>query len=452
MSADGMVWWLGVAGRAALILGVAGLGALALRGRAAAARHQLWALGVLGALALPALGLALSGLRLGWASGPAYPALVLPAIGVSGVGKAAASTAWLGWLGGVWAVGAVLVWIRALRGHLAARRLWQTAEPVASGACRTALAEAAAALGVTQAIDLRRSAAVGSPMTIGLWPAHVLLPADAVGWSPERLRAVLLHELGHVARRDTLLQGLAQVLCALYWPNPLAWVAAARLRVEREHACDDLVLAAGVRPSSYAADLLEVARRLSTDGAVRAGAVCMAGGVEARLRRVLSAATPRQPLGPRTRRAAWILGLAGVGALAATAAPLARPAGPVISAGALSAVILGEPDGLLPPPALALDAPYDLSGITAEVQRHLPELQACYQRRLQEQPDLAGEVVIHWVLQPDGQITEQCIRTDTVADDPLRECVNALVAASDFPAPSAEPLDVTLPLVFRAGP
>ena len=61
-------------------------------------------------------------------------------------------------------------------------------------------------------------------------------------------------------RRDCLTHLLAQAACALYWFNPLAWMAVKRVRTERERACDDLVLASGTRGSDYADQLLEMAR------------------------------------------------------------------------------------------------------------------------------------------------------------------------------------------------
>ena len=77
-----------------------------------------------------------------------------------------------------------------------------------------------------------------------------------------RRRLVLLHELAHIRRYDCLTQLVAQAACALHWFNPLVWLAKSRMQSERELACDDLVLGAGTLPSTYAADLLELAYRL----------------------------------------------------------------------------------------------------------------------------------------------------------------------------------------------
>ena len=76
-------------------------------------------------------------------------------------------------------------------------------------------------------------------------------------WSDEQRQTILRHELGHIKRRDNLTNVFSLTVCAFYWFNPLFWWAAARLRICRESACDDLVLNCGTKPSRYVSYLLE---------------------------------------------------------------------------------------------------------------------------------------------------------------------------------------------------
>src|SRR2546426_2601906 len=50
----------------------------------------------------------------------------------------------------------------------------------------------------------------------------ILLPSEAASWPPDRLRAVLLHELAHVARHDCLALTMGTLALAMYWFHPLA--------------------------------------------------------------------------------------------------------------------------------------------------------------------------------------------------------------------------------------
>jgi beta-lactamase regulating signal transducer with metallopeptidase domain len=302
------LWLLAASLKAGLLLATAAVAATLLRRGTAAARHQIWALGVAGALLLPVLAWVLPSSPDSAATGSGNATFLAAAVRVSARGLDDSGPAWPTWLAAVWAAGTTLVLLRSLAGHLAARRLARAAHATESPTWLSARHAAAMALVLPDGVALARSETITSPMTVGVLRARVLLPAAAEAWSPARLRAVLIHELGHVRRRDNLIQLGAQLACALYWWNPLAWLAAARLQREREHACDDLVLSSGVAPSSYAADLLAVLRDLSPDVTVHAGA-CMvdrAAGTTQRLARVVAtsrrARRPRRLRGPRLHR------------------------------------------------------------------------------------------------------------------------------------------------------
>ena len=137
-----------------------------------------------------------------------------------------------------------------------------------------------------------------TPMTWGLWRPIILLPAESGQWPEERLRLVLRHELAHVKRWDCLTQEIAYAACLLYWFNPLAWLSARWMRVEREKACDDFVLNAGTRPSEYASQLVEIARQFSL-AANSPGVVAMARpkGLEKRVIAILDARRNRSQTG-----------------------------------------------------------------------------------------------------------------------------------------------------------
>ena len=135
------------------------------------------------------------------------------------------------------------------------------------------------------------------PMATGLLRSTVLLPREAAQWSRERLRIVLLHEMAHIRRRDCVTQAMAELAGAFYWFNPLAWLAVRRLRIERERACDDLVLSVGNKASDYAAHLLALARPLES-GALASASVTIASSshLETRLRSILNPRLDRRAL------------------------------------------------------------------------------------------------------------------------------------------------------------
>ena len=153
-------------------------------------------------------------------------------------------------------------------------------------------------LGIRQDISLSLHCEKNIPLVWGLWKFRLLLPMAARDWSDEQLRSVMLHELAHLKRRDTATQLLAQFACALHWFNPLIWFASWRLHVERERACDDLVLSNGVAASAYAEHLLDVATRLTSSPWTQACGLAMAqrSSLESRLLAILSQQRNRRSL------------------------------------------------------------------------------------------------------------------------------------------------------------
>jgi beta-lactamase regulating signal transducer with metallopeptidase domain len=179
--------------------------------------------------------------------------------------------------------------------------------------------ELAARLGLTRRVTLLETRETVVPMTWGIVRPVVLLPNESHDWSDERRRFVLLHELAHVKRLDVLFQSIARLACALYWFNPLAWYALWRLRVERELACDDCVVAAGERPSDYASQLVQIARAYRPARFSVGVAMARSTKLEQRIVAMLDRARSHLPVGKQLARSLLaaacvvVLGLSVVG-------------------------------------------------------------------------------------------------------------------------------------------
>ncbi len=149
-------------------------------------------------------------------------------------------------------------------------RWWQVARMVRlaaaaeqfSGQLREAMRLAGVPNARQTSVRLKIVAGQISPAVCGLFHPTILLPqALAENFSNEQLRAVLLHELIHLRRRDVWVNFLQALLQIFYWWHPLVWVANARIRRVREEAVDDAVmLALRDDAETYAPTLLEVAK------------------------------------------------------------------------------------------------------------------------------------------------------------------------------------------------
>jgi TonB family protein len=134
-------------------------------------------------------------------------------------------------------------------------------------------------------------------VTWGLAPPRIILPLAARGWSNDRMRIVLWHELAHIRRGDWAAQMLAELLRAVYWFNPLLWIVCRRLRLESEQACDDAVLNRGIEGPEYATELLGLARDLKQRRTwLPAPAMARPSSLERRIRAMLNTHVNRGPL------------------------------------------------------------------------------------------------------------------------------------------------------------
>ncbi len=376
-----------------LILFAAAVNLLLRRKLSAASRHFVWTLALVGLLVLPLFSAMVPSwsIPLRVASAPrAWPEAPMrsedlafrptPATGPIGDDAAsfgslaaaprAAAPAldlrnlpWARLAFGLYLGGLAFLALRLLVSRWSLRRLVASSTEATDPSWRTLVRECEAQMGIAEPVRLLRSLDRSMPMTFGIATPSILIPAVADTWAADRRRAVLLHELAHIARRDCLTQFLAHLACAAYWIHPGVWFLARRLRVERELACDDRVLSAGAPPHDYAAHLLELAYSL-TGPTSPAFVVAMArpAHLEGRMVAILDAArnrvTPSLP--------ACALGLA---LLAIVVVPLAAAEAVVVTdraEPARAAVLSPAPTAALPARPVAAPAPAPAPANSAE--------------------------------------------------------------------------------------
>lgn len=142
-----------------------------------------------------------------------------------------------------WTIGVILSLFRFLLGWRRLHRLHRSANPVTDPECLRLLAETSDRLGIRIRVRLSSSSQISSPCLSGfLWPA-ILLPAGLLGGIPaSHLQSILAHELAHFRRWDYAVNLLQSLIEALLFYHPAARWISRQIRIEREHACDDLAV------------------------------------------------------------------------------------------------------------------------------------------------------------------------------------------------------------------
>jgi len=114
-----------------------------------------------------------------------------------------------------------------------------------------------ARLRIPRKVQLLISTHIQVPVMIGFLKPLILLPVAMFNnLTAEQLEAILLHELAHIKRNDYLLNIFQSIVETILFFNPFIWWITKNIRLEREHCCDDLVIASQVQPLQYAKALV----------------------------------------------------------------------------------------------------------------------------------------------------------------------------------------------------
>ncbi|MBR6739047.1 MAG: M56 family metallopeptidase, partial [Oscillospiraceae bacterium] len=144
----------------------------------------------------------------------------------------------------LWAIGFAAVLGYQIFAHLFFRhRILREAEPIPDPKYTQLWREEMARARVKkQAIPLLRSAAVATPLSIGLFRHTVRVVLPERHYTEAELRLIYRHELVHIGREDSGMKFFMVFTAAMFWFNPLMWLALRRSAEDLELGCDETVL------------------------------------------------------------------------------------------------------------------------------------------------------------------------------------------------------------------
>jgi beta-lactamase regulating signal transducer with metallopeptidase domain len=201
---------------------------------------------------------------------------------------------WLPYVVWTWIAGVILLMARFAGGSWRVHRLSVAARAAAVSTWQSAGERLAARLRLDVRFRVVESGLVDTPSVIGFLRPVILMPVAVLSnLSTGQVEALLAHELAHIRRRDYAVNLLQTAAETLLFFHPAVWWVSSRIRVEREHCCDDVALDMCGEPTAYAAALAELASCRSREIALSVGAAD--GPLLRRIRRVLGAPETDEP-------------------------------------------------------------------------------------------------------------------------------------------------------------
>src|SRR5690554_731795 len=87
--------------------------------------------------------------------------------------------------------------------------------------------------------------------------------------------------------------------------------------------------------------------------------------------------------------------------------------------------------------------------VSKTLDRYIGKMQACYERRLTENPSLSGKVVFSWVVQTNGRVKDVRERSSTLADPKTSSCLSGVIKSMKFPTPKGGEVQISYPFMFQ---
>ncbi len=172
---------------------------------------------------------------------------------------------WLLFSFSLWLIGVLGITTRIFKRHYAFQLQLRATASITAESITTKLQHLKSSINITQDVNLYTCSSIHSPALYGILRPVILLPDRFFEvYSDQDQSHILLHELAHLKRRDSLWNLWTTLIQVLHWPNPIVWYALHRIRGDRELATDDLVLRRTTlnNPADYGETILKALQAL----------------------------------------------------------------------------------------------------------------------------------------------------------------------------------------------
>ncbi|MDX1925166.1 MAG: M56 family metallopeptidase [Pirellulaceae bacterium] len=194
---------------------------------------------------------------------------------------------WLAWIVVLWCLGVIACALRPMLSWFAIRRMRRVGTLPVSNELLDVLQRVSRQLGVTRSVQLFQSSVVQVPVVLGYLRPMILLPISLLNNLPiSLLETILTHELAHVRRHDFLINLLQTIVETFFFYHPAVWWLSNRIRIEREHCCDDLVIHVLGNRVEYGRALVAIEQLRNSSGILALSA--SDGSMLARIRRIVA--------------------------------------------------------------------------------------------------------------------------------------------------------------------
>jgi beta-lactamase regulating signal transducer with metallopeptidase domain len=154
------------------------------------------------------------------------------------------------------------------------------------------------------------------PTALGFFSPAIVLPSWTIrDLSPDELRVIVLHELAHLRRWDDWTNLAQKFVKALFFFHPAVWWIDSRLALEREIACDDMVLEQTANAKMYAASLVSIAEKVVAEKMHMGRAIALAQSALGRMKEVSQRIAQILDAKRERRNGGWRPTLAMIGTL-----------------------------------------------------------------------------------------------------------------------------------------